>query len=154
MRFHDEIRSFQDIGLPEIREGSTEITAEFQEEIKRLRIDNFDPDILKDYQAERIKKIVGKKLKKDKGAVIHVEPEGAQERSNVIDLMAVLKQRFKESDDKKSTQKAGKKGSPDKTDLNSKSKNELYEEAKNLHIEGRSKMSKKELIGSIQQALI
>lgn len=154
MRFHDEIRSFQDIGLPEIRKGSDEITGEIQEEIKRLRIDNFDPDILQDYQAERIKKIAGKKLKQGKDVVTHADPEGAQESSNVIDLMEILKQRFKESDDKKSTQKAGEKGSPDKIDLNSKTKNELYEKAKSLHIEGRSKMSKKELILSIQQASI
>jgi len=53
------------------------------------------------------------------------------------------------SDDRKITQKAGGKGSPDKNDLKSKTKNKLYEEAKSLHIEGRSKMSKKELIESI-----
>ncbi len=154
MRFHNEIRSPQDIGLPAVREGSAEITREFQEEIKRRRIDTFDPDILQDHQAERIKKIAGKKLKEDKDVVIHADPEGAQESSNVVDLMEILKQRFKESDNKKSTQKAGGKGIPDKMDLNSKSKNELYEEAKSLHIEGRSKMSKKKLIESIQQALL
>jgi hypothetical protein len=35
----------------------------------------------------------------------------------------------------------GQSCSPDKIDLNSKSKNELYEEAKNLHIEGRKKQN-------------
>lgn len=94
MRFHDEVRSPEDIGLPEIRDGAAQIIKEFQEEIKKLRTDNFDPDILKDYEAERIKKIAKKKLKQDKDDVIHVEPEDAQESSEIIDLMEILKLRF------------------------------------------------------------
>jgi DNA end-binding protein Ku len=97
MRFHNEIRSPEDVGLPELREGPSEITGEFQEEIKKLRTDNFDPDILKDYQGEMIKKIAKKKLKEDKDAVIHVEPEESQESANVIDLMEILKQRLNQS---------------------------------------------------------
>jgi DNA end-binding protein Ku len=189
MRFADEVRTVEDVGLPEPAKPKAALVKQFEKAITAISESALDEDELEDRGAAQLLELVKKKEKK--GIDVVAAPEGAPAAASegVIDLMEVLKRSLQgasggtakraakrgEGADNakggkaaKATKKAASKkngGSAAKTSargrgsakwtkshLRKQSKEELYETAKELDIDGRSGMTKDELIEAIQNA--
>jgi DNA end-binding protein Ku len=138
LHFVDEIRSPEDVGIPESDAFPKQITQEFIKEIKKRSARKFDPDMIINRYALQLKELVQKKLEENKD-VARGRVEQEKEGATIIDLMDVLKQSFQQEEQ-------------DQTNLQNRSKDELYEIAQQLDIPGRSKMSKFDLIKAIKKA--
>lgn len=144
LRFADELRSPEDIGLPSV-EVSQSADTHLAKIIQQLSVEKLNKKQLMDEYSQKLKALVEKKLESGDDIVYEAgeeepEPEGAE----VIDLMQVLKERL-EGRDSTSEDKANN-GSVDE----SMTKKELYERAQELDIQGRSDMSKRELLEALQ----
>lgn len=173
LRFHDELRTPEDVGLPALDEPAADRVAKMKKALQKLQADELDRATLSDRRAERLQALVEDKLKSGSG-VVHAPEEAepsTRESAEIIDLMQVLKKSLAErpSDAKTSPPKSSSRSStarrPKKRkaakapraaarrdDLASASKGELYERAKGLDIPGRSGMSKEQLIEAIRAA--
>jgi DNA end-binding protein Ku len=90
MRFPDELRSPEDVGLPKKKPRVPAATVhKFEKLIGTRSKKQLSPARLKDEQTERLLKLVKKKSAK-RSNVVEVETEKRDE-GKVIDLMAVLK---------------------------------------------------------------
>jgi DNA end-binding protein Ku len=89
MRFPDELRSPEDIGLPKKKKTSPASVKKFEKLIGSRSKKTFSPSKLKDEQTEQLLKLVKKKQSKPSN-VVEVESEEA-EAPKVIDLVEVLK---------------------------------------------------------------
>jgi DNA end-binding protein Ku len=90
MRFPDELRSPEDIGLPQKKKVPPATVRKFEQLISNKSKKELSPRKLEDEQTERLLKLVKKKSAHRKN-IVEVEAE-QEEKSNVVDLMAVLKQ--------------------------------------------------------------
>lgn len=89
MRFPDELRSPDDIGLPKRSKVSSATVSKFEKLISNKSKKQLSRRTLGDQQTERLLRLVKKKSANRKN-VVEVETEKRAE-GNVIDLMAVLK---------------------------------------------------------------
>lgn len=90
MRFADELRSPEDVGLPKKKpKVPTATVKKFEKLISSRAKKQLSPQRLKDEQTERLLKLVKKKSAQRKN-VVRVETE-EREPGKVIDLVAVLK---------------------------------------------------------------
>jgi DNA end-binding protein Ku len=89
MRFPDELRSPEDVGLPKKQKAPATMVRKFEKLISTKSKKQLSPRKLEDEQTERLLKLVKKKSGQRKN-VIEVETERRAE-GKVIDLMAVLK---------------------------------------------------------------
>jgi DNA end-binding protein Ku len=181
MRFADEIRSAEDAGLPKRSKVEKKGVRRFARALDELFAEELDRDELVDQRSRGIEKIVAVKLAAGRDVVaapVEEERAAAGERGGeerlVIDLMEELRRRMKGGGAGSSEREApsnvaaprkttpskdggGKRGrstSKDRqaSELESRSKEELYEMAKDLDIEGRSKMTKGELVRAIRRS--
>jgi DNA end-binding protein Ku len=94
LRFADELRTAEDIGLPEAPKITAADLKKVHAQIKRLAKAHLDPTELADESAEKLIKLAEKKARKG-GEVVHpaepVEEESESESAEVIDLMERLK---------------------------------------------------------------
>lgn len=168
LRFYDEIRSPDDIGLPSLPKAEKKELDRLAKAIDDLAAEKVDMEVLTDDSAEKLQKLVDKKLEKNED-VKHPANLPPQETAQIIDLMQVLKRSLEQkaekaegngaSANKSKTEKekkpkaAGKdkKKSAAKPSIDKNaSKAELYELATKMDIPGRSQMSKTELIRALQ----
>jgi DNA end-binding protein Ku len=92
LRFHDELRSPEDVALPREPDEAKTAAARFAKLIESHSKDKFDLDALKNEAAEDLRKLAEKKAKKDDNLVKVKDAEPEEEHdAEVIDLMAVLK---------------------------------------------------------------
>ncbi len=94
LRFHDELRSPQGIGLPPRQPADKKITEQMRSAIKKLTHKNFDSELLSDPQARNLKQCIEDKLKSGTDVLQAQEEAAPETASNVIDLMQVLKERL------------------------------------------------------------
>lgn len=90
MRFADELRSPEDLDLPEKKKAPAAAVRKFEKLISARSKKSFAGAKLRDEEAEQLLKLVKKKEKK-RGNIVKVETEAAAEPAKVIDLVAVLK---------------------------------------------------------------
>jgi DNA end-binding protein Ku len=96
LRYADEIRTPETIGLPKKAKVATSKVTQFTKAIEELTRDKLDMSELEDREAEALKELVEAK-QKDKDDVIHPsgleeqEPESDAGGAQIIDLMAVLR---------------------------------------------------------------
>ena len=172
LRFGEEVRTPEMVGLPEPTDVKPMDVKRLEKSIEKLAQKKFDPSELKDGSAERLMKLVEKKLGSGKD-VVKAQDED-DEPSDVIDLMEMLQRSLavRDSDgdedsapsrpakkpgssgrsSSKSTATKSKPAGARKSQLQAKSKAELYRQATELEIEGRSGMSKEQLIEAIQRS--
>jgi DNA end-binding protein Ku len=166
LRFHDELRTPADVGLPEIGAPKDAKRRAIEKAMSKLHAEELDRKVLTDRQAERLELLVQRKLESGKDVV--KAPDAAEpserESAEIIDLMQVLKRSLQE---KESGARATRRGTARRSapttrkapraasrrgHLQERSKAELYERAKRLDIAGRSQMTKQELIDAIAGA--
>jgi DNA end-binding protein Ku len=142
LRYHDEVRSRETIGIDELPEPDDETVAVMIEDIESLEEDELDPSELENVRARRLGELVTRKLDEQQDVVV---PEGdeaqTQAQTIVIDLMQVLKERLR-----------GPEVEATRESLEGASKSELYDRATQLGVEGRSRMTKDELIDAIRKS--
>jgi DNA end-binding protein Ku len=92
LRFADEIRTPNDIGLPEKTRVTAATVRGFETAIKRVTKKTIDPKEMHDEYAEAMLKLIKRKSARHKD-VVEVETEGQRRRpAQVVDLMEVLKE--------------------------------------------------------------
>jgi DNA end-binding protein Ku len=148
MHWPEEIREpkFDELGK---RTRVNDRESKMAKQLIRQLTDDFDPRQFKDEYHKALKKLIRKKVKGEEIVV----PKAAEERADVIDLMDALKasveaaKRGEKPQRPKSTKKK-----PSNADLAGLSKKQLEERARKLDIEGRSKMTKEQLVKAISSA--
>jgi DNA end-binding protein Ku len=163
LRFQDELRSPEDIGLPSnVHAGRAEL-ARFERELGKLARDRFDPAELKDEYAERFRKLIERK-RREKRDVVEV-PQGAEPAAREPDLLEIIRRslrgaargaRSRGNGRRAKTLRERRAGRSDgrrhtRSGLAARSRQQLYERARQLGVEGRSRMDKQELERAIRQ---
>jgi DNA end-binding protein Ku len=148
LRFHDELRSPEHVGLPELGEAEAGLRKEAERAMKRLSAEDLDRSLLRDRSTRRLLDLVARKRKAGED-VVELAPDSGEAPVDEVDLMQVLKESLAQSEDD-----AGESGTKetDASDLERRTKSELYERAQALDIEGRSSMTKQELIDAVRAA--
>ena len=174
LRYADELRTPEDIGLPKRRKIAKKRTGQFIKSIASLTRNELDVDVLSDRYADKIEALAASQRKKGEDVIDATALESEDDEAagaQVIDLMKILRQRLDAevapaADGRAPAQQASTRKNPRKRaapkkagrrrvrheDLTSLSKNDLMKQAQALHVPGRSKMAKKALIKAIQQA--
>lgn len=142
LRFHDEIRTPSQVGLPQLDKADQKLTRAFKQAIKKLSAKTLDPSLLADHQANKLLAMVEEKLASETD-IIEAPDELEAPENNVIDLIQVLKERLKG----KQVQQAQTRAKETNSEL---SRDELYEKARENQIQGRSKMTKDELLTALK----
>jgi DNA end-binding protein Ku len=159
LRFADEIRSADRLGIPEPSAASEESVRRIGREIRKATRDELDPDELTDHEARRLHELALKKRAAGIGVIRPEEgelsPVGGQEEEregNVIDIMHLLKQSLgsRPAEKDRSEGSSGRIADEEET-LQGMSRSELYERAKELNIPRRSSMSREELAEAIRR---
>lgn len=152
--FSDEVRLAEDIRELGYLEGtSTPSDKELKmaEQLLDSLTTDWEPERYEDTYRERVLELIEAKAKGD--AIVTDKDE---EAAPVIDLMAALEASVKRAKEGRSAATGGASSSSasssEGSDLETMSKDELYEVAQRLEIPGRSKMGKDELIAAIEKA--
>ena len=146
LRFHDEVRPAEEIGLPDAPKVPASRVKALEKEIEKRSRAKLEEDELKDAYAERLRTLVARK-KKEGSAVVRA-PAGVEEDdegAEVIDLMEVLKRSLQGGG-------SGRRSSKATGDLEELTKAELYQRAQELDVPGRSGMNKNELIRALRKS--
>jgi DNA end-binding protein Ku len=177
MRFADELRTPEDVGLPKAAKPPAKTVKVLSDAIRKLVHDRLDIHDMADLYAGKIHELVEAKEKKGEDVV---DTSGADEEevdeegggAEVIDLVKLLKQRLSanakvttadesQQEGKPPARKAAKPakvsderdaGNASGDDLDALSKEALYERAQDLDIPGRSRMGKSALVKAIRKA--
>lgn len=94
MRFNDEIRTPEEIGLPERADVGRKLVKSFQRAIKAHMHDALSRDDLTDVYNEKLREYAEAKYRSGRDVKAPVREEAGEEPSNVVDLMQVLEQRL------------------------------------------------------------
>jgi DNA end-binding protein Ku len=134
---------------------------EMERALAELTTDELDRELLEDEYGRMLLELAEAKREADRD-VVEIEeapPADEEESAEVIDIMAVLKQRMGGAARKPArAQKAsgGERAPPARAAgheaLADRSKKELYEQAKKLGVPGRSSMSREALIAALRKA--
>ncbi|MEX0939285.1 MAG: Ku protein [Pirellulales bacterium] len=146
LRFPDEIRDADDVGLPEAPQIDREQVSRFEKAIRKHSVNELPRDELKDASTEQLTALVEKKRKKGQDIVEteDYEPD-ASEPSSDVDLMEAIRR------DLQGGNGAPQRSDADGSDLEDRSKEELYALAKQRNVPGRSKMNRDDLITALRK---
>jgi DNA end-binding protein Ku len=158
LRFADELRSPEDVGLPKIAKAPAKRVSAFVKAIEGLTQDRLDLSELSDRYAKALRKLAEAKEKRGEDVVsaTALEDEEGPSGAEVVDLMKILRERLaaakppSRAGPRAHEPPAGKAKASGDERLEHLSRDELYERAKALHIPDRSKMSKAELIDALR----
>ena len=142
MHFADEVRGLEDIApkSTKVDQGELDMAAQLIEQFRG----SFDPGEYRDTYRDALCEIIKAKRK---GEPVHAEP--AAEPEAPTDLMAALRASLEALQRRRGRSSAKRNGNGE---LDSLSKEELYELAREADISGRSDMSKQELVKALRRA--
>lgn len=153
LRFHDELRTPEMIGLPPPQPVDPKVLAPMRSAIRKAMRPQFDGELLSDPHARALHQRIEEKLKAGTDVIkAPEEAEPVEAASNVIDLMQVLKERLQGRQPPGVTPTPAKSPRSRRPALAKLSKQELYEQAQALDIPGRSTMSREQLIMAVSRA--
>ena len=161
MRFNAQLRTPDDVGLPSVVRSSAERRQEMERALAELTEDELDLKLLDDEYATALRELA--EAKREAGRdIVEIEEapaEDERESADVIDIMAVLKERMGGAERKPpraQPARAAARPAPTRAAghdaLKDMSKKELYERAKELGVQGRSGMSREDLIAALRKA--
>jgi DNA end-binding protein Ku len=156
LRFPDEIRPLEEIGLPERPKLKRDRVRAVEQAIRSLAAAELDAAELEDEQARRVRELI--EAKRRKGRDVLAAPAGLvteedEEEGEVIDLMEVLKRSLRPPEPgprRAATRRPGR--ATGAGDLRSLTRAELYERAQALDIPGRSGMTKEQLVRALRRS--
>lgn len=149
LRQPEEIRSAADVGLPEPAATRAAQVKAMRKVITAAAKDDLDQDELRDADAAAIRALAEQKAAAGEDIVeAEPEPETDDEGAEVIDIMALLKARLGAAAVDEDAVAEPEPASAAE-DLAALSKKDLYARAQAREIEGRSAMSKEELIEAL-----
>ena len=143
LRFYDEIRTPEQVGLPEQEKAEKKLTRILKQAIQKNSSKTFDPGLLADVQSARVLEMVDEKLATESDILDEPDEADVQD-GEVVDLIQILKERLQGKHVKQARE-------PRNDNSASLSRDELYEKARQFHIQGRSKMNKNELILALRK---
>lgn len=150
MHFGDEVRSPAAIRELKVLDDGIDITdrerAAARSLVESLTSD-WEPDRYTDTYRERVLDLVARKAEGER--IVTEQPEAP--KASVTDLMAVLEASVNEARQKRGDAPRATAASSG-TDYATMSKDELYEQAQRRNIDGRSKMTKDELVAALSDA--
>ena len=95
LRFVDEIRSPEDVGLPSLEKVPAPKVKQLRQAMKKLQQKEFDQDLLRDPHRHQLLALVRRKLKA--GTDVVEKPAAAEAKgAEIIDLMEIIKKRFQQ----------------------------------------------------------
>jgi DNA end-binding protein Ku len=150
LRFVDQLRTPKSIGLPEVSAAPAKALKEVKAALKTCLADSLDTKLFVDEESDALVKLAERKEAKSRD-LIEVEAgedDDGGDGDDILDIMAILKQRMQGS----SAPKAVGAGSTADGVLADLSKAGLYNRAKELDIPGRSGMSRADLEKAIKSA--
>jgi DNA end-binding protein Ku len=161
MRFASELRTPRDIGLPDAVRAPAERRQEIERALAELAADEVDTNLLVDEYAGALLELA--EAKREQGRdVVEVDEaarEDEEESAEIIDIMAMLKERMggttrkpARAESARGSERASAGRAARHDALEGKSKKELYEQAKKVGVPGRSAMSREELITALRKA--
>jgi DNA end-binding protein Ku len=153
LRFADEVRTPESMGLPEPRKPDRKEVDRMARAIARLAKPRLDTADLDDRATRRLLELAKKKARSGTD-VVHFDPELAEETTDVTDLIALLQRSMSSGGNEpaatgKGTGKGKRKGRGSAKER--RSRDDLYAEAKKLDIPGRSQMSREQLAAAIRR---
>lgn len=161
LRMPDEIRLPEDVGLPEATEGDAKAVRNFVKLIKHEEQASLKGVELDDTYAAQIEALVERKLKTGDD-VVRVESENGEAAEDEtedapphVDLLETIRRSLASADGNSHTTRHrgnGRHASEDGKALARLTKEELYQKAQQLEIEGRSGMTKDELVKAVHAA--
>lgn len=154
LRHQAEIRTPEDVGLPQRRKPAARQVARFVKEIEGLTRNALDMEEFEDRDAHALQALAQKKLEEHQDVVEHIqradEDAEAGTSAKVIDLMDVLRRNLSRT--AQVSTPGNKANGGERADLTHSSRSELYQMASDLDIPGRSKMNRKQLAAAIRRA--
>jgi DNA end-binding protein Ku len=96
LRFHDEVRSIEGVGLPRAPELDRNDVKRFTELIAKHASERFDADALTDDAAVQLEKLANAKKRSKKDVVATDAEEPEDQGARVLDLMQMLKSSLKD----------------------------------------------------------
>lgn len=150
LRFPDEVRTPESVGLPDPSKPDQKRLSEFAKSIKNLHMPDLATKELHDEYAEHLQALVQKKQSAGAGVVEApwADDEGIQDDDGESprDLLEIIRRGLQgDGSDEQPRRRNGKHHA----DLEQRSKEELYERAKQRDIPGRSSMNKQQLIRAL-----
>lgn len=168
LRFYDELRSPEGIGLPALEQGTGTRVQRFRKSINSRARKTLKRERLSDRYSLAMRELIDRKLKKGEDVVAAPETDEPEEDAGAggdeVDLMQVLKDSQQQNESSSGTGRSDKRSrtrskrrskghtGKDKTGapLDHMSKTQLYSRARKLDIAGRSNITKAELIEAIE----
>lgn len=165
LRFLDELRTPTSIGLPPRTRVSSARARQVALAMDELKEGKLDLGELRDEEGEQLAALALAKAKRGQDVIEPAQPAEAESEvfEAPIDLVALLKQRLEASgalapSEPLQTGPSGRStgrahgSAHNGSSLDDKAKSDLYARAKKLGIEGRSRMTKRDLVAAIQKA--
>lgn len=157
LRFADELRSPKDVGLPERPEPRRSTVCEAKRLLEGHRSAALDPTLLADPTLDETRRLLERKLAAGKDVIEVPEEVDTGEGAEVIDLVEVIKRSLAE---RKAARRAAvettRKPTPGQRSREPQpqreTKEQLYERAQALGIQGRSTMNKPDLAKAVRRA--
>lgn len=155
LRFADEVRSPETVGLSEVETPSKDAVSKFAKGIKKHRNGGFDRDALHDRSHPKLMQLVEKKYRRKEDVAVAGHAAASEDDAAGGEPSVDLLETIRRSMQQESTNGNGKPHnakSAGNGSLEKRSKQQLYETAQDLDIAGRNQMSKDQLIRAIRKA--
>jgi DNA end-binding protein Ku len=151
LRFSDELRTPEDVGLPDLDDADATRVKAFACVIDALEAKRLDPELLRDEASRRLRELIASKAE-GAGAAAR-DDAGADADApdpETVDLMDVLKRSLAHDEDAAPDAAAGDAAAPAEA-LDGLTRAELYERAQALDVPGRSSMTKAALVAAVRE---
>jgi DNA end-binding protein Ku len=155
LRFFDEVRQPQDVGLPDVQHVSKTVVRRFEQLIDKHASDELPRDEMHNREADTLLDLAERKASEREDTIGSRAKKGQEHPSaRPVDLVEALRRALQTQPQSRSAEAngAGEKKATSQRGLDQQSKQDLYERAKELNISGRSKMTREQLIAAIQNA--
>lgn len=108
LRFGEEIRSIESLGLPHASRLPAAAVERFAKAIRKDAREGFEPKRLHDAGADALRKLAQRKARSKSNVVHAPEPDAGQGEAEVIDLMAVLQRSLGERKSRRASAARGR----------------------------------------------